>query len=296
MSSLAGMPSAPGGAITGARRVLARLLEARTGQILAENRVWRIETALKPVLRANNLDDLEDLVARLMGGGEPDLVDAVVDALLNNETSFFRDPQTFDTVYRELLPRIAATRQNRTLRVWCAGCSTGQEAYSLAMQLRKDVQRWQGWRIQILATDISRGAIARAKSGQYPQMDVQRGLPINDLLRWFEPVGEAWRISDDLRRLIDFRIDNLFDAKVPVGHYDLILCRNVMLYFSPSMRSQAFDVLARHSPPGGYLILGAGETAMGQTDAFTANREMRGVYERSARKHDFGAVERHAPL
>jgi chemotaxis protein methyltransferase CheR len=271
---------ANGTAFTGAMRVLAGLLEARTGQILSENRIWRIETALKPVLRLHGLASLEILVSRLLGSGESQLVNEVVNALLNNESSFFRDLQTFDMIYRDLLPHLSETRADRTLRIWCAGCSTGQEAYSLAMQLRKDAARWQGWRIQILATDISSAAIGRAQSGLFSQIDVQRGLAISDLLRWFEPVGDDWKISDDLRRMIEFRTDNLFESTAPKGFYDLILCRNVLLYFSLEMRRKVFDQLAGHSRPGGYLILGAGETVIGQTEAFAASRDLRGCYER----------------
>ncbi len=271
-------------AFTGAMRILAGLLEARTGQILSESRIWRIETALKPLLRANGMANLEELVSQLLASTESGLTDDVVSALLNNETSFFRDLQTFDMLYRDLLPELAATKQDKVLRIWCAGCSTGQEAYSLAMQLRKDAARWQGWRFQILATDISKAAVARAQSGVFSQIDVQRGLAINDLLRWFEPAGDDWKVSDDLRRMIEFKVDNLLEPKAPGANYDLILCRNVMLYFALDKRQKVFSRLAEYSRPGSYLILGAGETVIGQTEAFTASRNFRGSYERAKAK------------
>lgn len=275
-----------GTVFTGAMRVLAGLLEARTGQILSENRIWRIETALKPVLRANDLGSLEELVAQLLASNERRLVDDVVNALLNNESSFFRDLQTFDMLAREVLPHLNATRPEKTLRIWCAGCSTGQEAYSLAMQIRKDSARWKDWRVQITATDISTSAIARAKSGLFSQIDVQRGLAINDLLRWFEPAGDEWCANEELRRMVDFRVDNLFDPVVPSGHYDLILCRNVLLYFSLDMRRKVFERLAQHSRAGGFLVLGAGETVIGQTEDFVASKEFRGSYERRLIDHN----------
>jgi chemotaxis protein methyltransferase CheR len=283
-------PEAKGAAFTGTTRVLAGLLESRTGQILSENRLWRIETSLKPVLRANGLSNPDELVSRLLLGEDRSLVDQVVSALLNNESSFFRDIQTFDMLYRDLLPHISATRTEKALRIWCAGCSTGQEAYSLAMQIRKDATRWQGWRVQILATDVSGAAIDRAKSGLFSQIDVQRGLAINDLLRWFEPVGDDWRVSEELRRMIEFRVDNLLEPKIPRGHYDLILCRNVLLYFSQEMRRKVFDGLAEYSKVGGHLVLGAGETVMGQTDAFIASREQRGSYERRVPPAELASV------
>lgn len=272
--------AAPEAAFTSAMRVLASLLESRTGQILSESRMWRIETALKPVLRANGLEDLEALVQRLLSGLERQLSDDVVNALLNNESSFFRDLQMFQMINRELLPNIQATRPDKVVRIWCAGCSTGQEAYSLAMQFRKDAEKWKGWRISILATDISTAAIARAQSGIFSQIDVQRGLPINDLLAWFEPVGDDWKVNDALRRMVDFRTDNLLEPKIPGGHFDLILCRNVLLYFSLEMRRKVFDRLAQYSRSGTFLLLGAGETVIGQTDEFVSSRDFRGSYER----------------
>ncbi|AUW59143.1 protein-glutamate O-methyltransferase [Sphingobium sp. SCG-1] len=272
--------SAPDTAFTGAMRVLASLLESRTGQILSENRMWRIETALKPVLRANGLEDLEALVRRLLSSAERQLSDDVVNALLNNESSFFRDLQMFQMINREILPHIRANRSDKVVRIWCAGCSTGQEAYSLALQFRKDAETWKGWRISILATDISTSAITRAQSGIFSQIDVQRGLPINDLLTWFEPAGDDWKINEDLRRMVDFRTDNLLDPRIPGGHFDLILCRNVLLYFSLEMRRKVFDQLARYSRPGTFLLLGAGETVIGQTDEFVSSRDFRGSYER----------------
>lgn len=268
------------GEFTGAMRVLAGLLEARTGQQLAANRMWRIDTALKPLLRANNMASLEELVSQLLSGNDRQLLDAVVDSLLNNESSFFRDLSTFGMIERELLPHIAASGE-KTLRIWCAGCSTGQEALSLAMLIRKRAERWTGWRIQILATDISSSAIARARSGLYSQMEVQRGLGVTDLLRWFEPAGDDWQASRELLDMIDYRVDNLLEPTMASGGYQLILCRNVLLYFSADLRRKVFENLALYSAAEGHLILGAGETVMGQTDEFGASRQFRGSYERN---------------
>ncbi len=264
----------------GATRILSGLLESRTGQTLSENRAWRMETALKPVLRAHGLADIDELAARIVTIRDRRLDEDVVNALLNNESSFFRDFQIFDMLCKDILPHIHAQRRDRTLRIWSAGSSTGQEAYSLAIQLRKDKVRWQGWRIEILATDISSSAIEQARSGVFSQIDVQRGLAIGDLLQWFEPVGDDWRANEELRRMIDFRTDNLFEPRAPSGAYDLILCRNVLLYFSPERRKAVFDLLAKHSHDQSILLLGAGETVIGQSDDFVAHREFRGSYIR----------------
>lgn len=263
-----------------AARILSGLLEARTGQILSENRSWRMETALKPVLRAHGLADMDDLAARLLSRREPLLEDAVVNALLNNESSFFRDLQIFDMIDRHILPRIQADRADRTLRIWSAGCSTGQEAYSIAIKLRNDMARWRGWNIEILATDISTAAVERARSGVFSQMDVQRGLAVGDLIKWFEPAGDDWKASSELRGMIDFRTDNLFDARAPFGEYDLLLCRNVLLYFTAERRQSVFRLLARHSHERSVLLLGAGETVIGNSEDFQPHPDFRGGYAR----------------
>ncbi|MEO8722161.1 MAG: protein-glutamate O-methyltransferase CheR [Sphingobium sp.] len=273
---------------TAAMRVLSALLEARTGQVLAENRMWRMETSLKPVLRANGLVTLEELVGRLLADDKAGtLAEDIVNALLNNESSFFRDNHVFQMLARELLPAIAERRKDRTLRIWSAGCSTGQEAYSLAMAIRNNAEAWKGWRIHIAATDVSTAAVAQARSGTYSSIDVQRGLAINDLLLWFEPAGDDWRINAELRHMIDFRVDNLFDSKLPAGQFDLILCRNVLLYFSAERRRQVFDELARHSHAGSFLLLGAGETVIDQTADFSSSHKFPGIYGRVRE----GAVE-----
>ena len=265
----------------GAARVFSALLEARTGQILSESRSWRMETALKPVMRAHDLADMDDLAARLLRKCDPGLENAVVNALLNNESSFFRDLQIFDMLHRQILPSFhAAPRRDRVLRIWSAGCSTGQEAYSIAVQLRNDMARWRGWRIEFLATDISTAAIEQARSGVFSQMDVQRGLAVGDLIKWFEPVGEEWHASPELRRMIDFRTDNLFDPRAPSGEYDLLLCRNVLLYFTQERRQSVFRLLSRHSHEGSVLLLGAGETVIGHSDDFVPHPEFRGGYGR----------------
>ncbi|AEG49340.1 MCP methyltransferase, CheR-type [Sphingobium chlorophenolicum L-1] len=278
----------------GAARIFSGLLEARTGQILSESRAWRMETALKPVLRAQGLADMDALASRLMGRKDAALENDVVNALLNNESSFFRDLQIFDMIHRHILPHIHARRSDRTLRIWSAGCSTGQEVYSLAIQLCNDMARWRGWRIEILATDISTAAIDQAKAGIFTQMDVQRGLPVGDLLKWFEPAGDDWCANAALRQMIDFRTDNLFDARAPMGEYDLLLCRNVLLYFTPERRQSVLSLLARHSHAGSVLLLGAGETVIGHSDDFVPHAEFRGGYGRraSAAAHAGGVLRR----
>lgn len=262
----------------GAMLTLSALLEARTGQRLSAERAWRLETELRPVLQAHGFRDVAILAAHLARHGDARLETEVVDALLNNESSFFRDAQIFGMIRDAILPHIHAHKGDRRLRVWSAGCSTGQEAYSLAIQFCSDPDLWRDWRVEILATDISARAIERARAGLFSQIDIQRGLAVTEMLRWFEPEANGWRASRPLREMIDFRQDNLFDAHAPGGAYDLLLCRNVMLYFTQDRRRQLFDLLRRHSHDRSVLLLGAGETAMGHGDPFVPHSRFRGAY------------------
>ncbi len=272
-------------ALTPPMRKLATMLESRTGQVLTEDRLWRLETSLRPVLRVNGFEGLEELVAAIAVDPNGPLARAATDALVNNETSFFRDARVFRKIEQDLLPSLMADPKHngrpRTLRVWCAGCSTGQEAFSLAMLFANNREAWPDWRLQILATDISGTAVERARSGRVSQMDVQRGLAITDLLRWMVPAGDEWLFDRRLREMIDFRVDNLLSPAAPLGEYDLILCRNVLLYFPSERKRQIFDLLARHCSADGILLLGAGETILGHTEEFVASSKHRGAYERA---------------
>jgi len=265
-------------------RILSALLETRTGQQLTMSRRWRVETALKGLMRERGLTSLDQLVGAIVGGREPALSDLVVDALLNNETYFFRDRTPFDTLLAGPLEGLRQARlRERRINIWCAGCSTGQEAYSIAMSFADQRERWAGWTIDIVGTDISRGAIERARKGLYSQFEVQRGLPVKQMIRWFsEEEGSHWQVASELRKAVRFQVRSLADTPPAPGRFDIILCRNVLLYFSPAMRTAVFDRLAQASRPDAVLMLGAGETVIGQTDKFTSNPEFRGLYMRKA--------------
>jgi len=261
-------------------RILAALLEARTGQQLTQGRRWRIETALRPVLRARGFEAIDPLVAAIAAARDPALADEVVEGLLNNETSFFRDRQAFEQLLGPALARVETSREaQRRIRIWCAGCSTGQEAYSLAMHFAEQAPRWRGWRIEIAGSDVSRTAIEKARAGLYSQFEVQRGLPVRQMMRWFEDRGpKGWQASDALRRLVRFEAGNLIEQPSRPDRYDIILARNVLLYFSSATRRTAFERLHASIAPDGILMLGAGETVIGQTERFVSDPEQRGLY------------------
>ncbi len=277
----------------GAVRILAGLLGARTGQQLATGRRWRIDTALRPLLAQYGLVSLDVLVSRIASGECPELADAAIDALLNHETFFYRDMAAFKLLDEQGLLRFHAARAStKRLRIWSAGCSTGQEAYTLAMMIADRPDRWKGWTIEIVGTDLSASAIEQARAGRYSQFEIQRGLPVTQMLRRFEPDGlEHWRASDELRSAARFRVHNLLEPP-PAGQFDIVLCRNVLLYFSPDVRSLVFGRLAGAMPADGLLMLGAGETVMGQTDQFVSDYECRGFYRKRVALPPMQIIER----
>jgi len=264
----------------GAVRILAGLLGARTGQQLATGRRWRIDTALRPLLAQHGIASLDMLVNRIVSGENPALADAAIDALLNHETFFFRDMAAFQLLGEQGMGRLRAARdRTRRLRIWSAGCSTGQEAYTLAMMFADRPDLWADWTIEIAGTDISAAAIEQARAGLYSQFEIQRGLPVSRMLRCFEQDGDYWRADVSLRSAVRFRVHNLLESHA-MGQFDIVLCRNVLLYFSSDVRSLVFGRLAGAMAPDGLLMLGAGETAMGQTDLFVSDYECRGFYRK----------------
>ena len=248
---------------------LTALLEARTGQQLASYRAWRIDTALKPLVRDRGLETVDRLVVAMLH--DRALADAAVDALLNQETSFFRDGAVIDGVVD------AVAGLGRRARVWSAGCATGQEPLSLAMAFAERGEQDGTPMPDIVATDVSTQAIARARDGRFSHFEIQRGLPIRRMIRWFAEHGDEWVAKPELLATVAFRRHNLV-AEPPPGRFDAILCRNVLIYLSPATKAQVFGRLADALRPEGLLVLGAGETVIGQTDRFEPNPKLRGFY------------------
>ena len=258
----------PGGAVS----EFLTLLEARTGQQMAANRSWRIETALKPVMRDTGCESLEKLASAVRDNRRGPLADRVVDELLNQETSFYRDAPVFDAV-ADVVSQVPAPRR---ARIWSAGCSTGQEPLSLAMMF---AERLDDHMPEIVGTDVSEAALNRARAGRYTQFEIQRGLPIRRMMQWFDSVDGDWVANPGLTRMVSFRRMNLVADPLPIGRFDIILCRNVLLYLSPMLRRRVLDRLAEVARLGGLLVLGAGETVIGQTEAFRPSQRYRGLYE-----------------
>lgn len=281
-------PSIAEACATGALNVLAALLESRTGQQIAANRAWRVETTLKPLMRERGIATLDALVAKILDGRNPDLGDKVVDALLNQESFFYRDAAVFDMI-AAAVEGLDAVALGRRVRIWSAGCANGQEPLSLAMAFAEREEAGGPPCPEIVATDVSEAALARGRAGRYSQFEIQRGLPIRRMMRWFDQAGEEWVARPDLVRRIQFRRHNLVGDPPPIGRFDIVLCRNVLLYLSQAHRARVFDRLAKVIRPGGLLVLGAGETVIGQTRAFTPSGRFKGFYEATG-QGDTGSI------
>jgi chemotaxis protein methyltransferase CheR len=227
-------------------------------------------------LRDRKLDTLDQLVTQLLEGSDRLIGDHIVDALVNQETSFFRDAQVFDLMVEAVA---LAEAGRRRVRIWCAGCSTGQEPLSLAMLFAERTETSGAPMPEIVATDVSEAALARARSGRFSQFEIQRGLPVRRMIRWFDTTGSDWIAKPDLVKLITFRRMNLVSDQPPPGRFDIVLCRNVLLYLSADTKGQVFPRIAAALNPGGKLVLGAGETVIGQTSAFEPSKRFRGFYQ-----------------
>lgn len=259
---------------------LAELLRKHSGQQLMANRHWRVDMALKPILRRHSIPDITMLGELLAGGGETELARECVEAMINNETCFYRDQANFALLTGPVLDFLREQRkETKRLRIWSAACSTGQEPYSLAMYFANNPEKWSGWHIHIQATDVSTSALQQAKSGLYSQFEIQRGLPVMLMLKYFDQRETNWQLKDSIRKMVGFGQQNLLEKTYATGIYDLILCRNMLMYLCEDNRKQVLENLADTIARDGLLMLGAAETVIGQTDRFKASGEFRGFYE-----------------
>jgi chemotaxis protein methyltransferase CheR len=257
---------------------LRKMLKERSGLVLSAEKRYLAESRLLPVARRYGMSTLGELVAKLRMP-TPALATEVVDAMTTNETFFFRDKIPFEHVRDTIVPALVAARaREKRIRIWCAAASTCQEPYSLAMTLKEMGAAVDGYRIDILATDLAGEVLERGKQGLYTQFEVQRGLPIQMLVKYFTKEGEMWRIAPDLRAMVQFRTLNLLNDFAPLGTFDLVFCRNVLIYFDQPTKTQVLNRLARQIPDDGYLVLGAAETVIGLTDTFKPMADRRGLY------------------
>jgi chemotaxis protein methyltransferase CheR len=257
---------------------LRKLLKDQSGLDLSADKQYLIESRLLPLARKAGLSGIPELVQK-MRNGSPALVAQVVEAMTTNETFFFRDKVPFDHFRGAIMPELLQARANRkSIRIWCAAGSTGQEPYSLAMCLKEMSAALTGWRVEILATDLSQEVLEKSKAGIYSQFEVQRGLPIQMLVKYFKQNGELWQINPELRAMVQHRTLNLLHDFGQLGVFDVIFCRNVLIYFDQDTKTNIFGRLARIVEPDGFLVLGAAETVVGLTETFKPAGERRGLY------------------
>jgi chemotaxis protein methyltransferase CheR len=258
---------------------LRKCLKDRSGLELSGDKQYLVESRLLPVARRADLASLGELVGALKRGNADALMTAVVEAMMTNESLFFRDKTPFEHFRDTVMPAlIAARRGTRSIRIWCTASSTGQEPYSLAMALKEMASDLADWRIELLATDISNEVLEKARHGLYSQFEVQRGLPIQLLIRYFAKVGEAWQIAPEIRDMVKFRQLNLLSDFSHLGTFDLIFCRNVLIYFDQGTKTNLLNRLARAVASDGFLVLGAAETVVGLTDRFRIVADKHGLY------------------
>jgi chemotaxis protein methyltransferase CheR len=263
---------------------LRRLLKQRSGLVLSADKQYLVESRLLPVARKAGLASLTALVEALKFGENDALVNMVVEAMATNESFFFRDKIPFEHLRTIVMPALLAARRiHRTIRIWCAAASTGQEPYSLTMCLKQMEHELIGWRIEILATDLCSEVLEKARHGLYSQFEVQRGLPIQLLIRYFTQVGELWQIAPEFRAMVKYRQLNLLSDFANLGIFDLIFCRNVLIYFDQQTKVDVLNRLARVTASDGFLVLGAAETVVGLTESFKVFGDKHGLYMPNAR-------------
>ena len=257
---------------------VAKLLKDRSGLVITRDKAYLLESRLTPVARKRGLKGLDDLVSGLRTAGE-DLLREVTEAMTTNESFFFRDIKPFEQFKAMVLPAMLAARgTKKTLRIWSAASSSGQEAYTLAMVLKEEGAKLAGWKIEILGTDISTEMLEKAKAGLYSQFEVQRGLPIQLLVKYFKKTAEMWQIDPAIRAMVQFREYNLLHDLKPLGQFDVVFCRNVLIYFDQPTKTRVLDNMSRVMPDDGFLYLGGAETVLGISDKFKPVPEQRGVY------------------
>jgi len=259
--------------------LFSQIVKQRSGLVVTPNKAYLLESRLMPVARRHGIADLEALAATVRASSPEPILEDITEAMTTNETFFFRDTGPFDRFRENVLPPLLQSRaDSKRLRIWCAAAATGQEPYSLAMILMEMASQLAGWKVEIVGTDISNEALNKAKAGLYSQFEVQRGLPIQTLLKYFKQEDGNWLISENIRQMITYKHFNLLENFAGLGQFDIVFCRNVLIYFEQSDKAQILDRICKQMPVDGSLFLGGAETVIGVTEKFKPTPELRGVY------------------
>jgi chemotaxis protein methyltransferase CheR len=260
---------------------LRELLREKSGLVLGDDKRYLIDSRLSPVARDFGHADVATLIDAMRKPGSARLIEAVTEAMTINESFFFRDMTPFDNFRKVMLPHMLKERAaQRRLRIWSAAAATGQEAYSLAMELSEQKTKMAGWNIDIIATDLSTEALAKAKRGVYSQFEVQRGMPTQLLIKYFTQQGGEWAISPQIKSMVSFRHFNLLNDYRALGRFDIVFCRNVLIYFERKTKADILSRIAAQMADDGFLVLGAAETIVGLSEDFSMVKGTRGLYQR----------------
>lgn len=258
---------------------LTNLIREKSGIVLTHDKMYLLETRLMPIMRDLGCNDLDALTDRVRTNRDSRLLEQIVDAMTTNETLFFRDTKPFDALREAVFPALLGSRPaGQKIRIWSAACSTGQEPYSMAMLLEEDRARFNPDRFEIIATDLSPSALKKAASGVYSQFEVQRGLPIQMLVKYFDKDNDRWALKETIRNRVSFRPFNLLHDPAPLGTFDIIFCRNVLIYFDQDTKVAIMGRLTKALRPDGYISLGGSESALGLSSLLMPVAGQRSIY------------------
>lgn len=259
---------------------IANLLKNESGLSISEDKIYLIESRLQPIARQNGIDTVEDLIVQIQRTSDRTLMHEVVQSMTTNETMFFRDNKPFERLRELVMPQLTKHHpERRHIRIWCSACSTGQEPYSVAITLQEESAKYMGYSFEIFATDLCEKALDKAKSASYTQFEVQRGMPIQLLIKYFQQLeGNLWQIKDEIRQKVRFNVHNLMEDASKYGKFDIIFCRNVLIYFDEATKREVLQRLVSVMNPPGYLLLGSAETVIGLSDRLSMLTEAPGVY------------------
>lgn len=272
---------------------LKEFLKSRSGIVLSADKLYLVESRLTPVARDLGMSGIDELISTLQKTADESLKTRITDAMTTNESFFFRDQTPFDNLKDHVLPPMIAARkakgQNR-IRIWSAACSSGQEPYTIAMMLLENKDKFGDMSFEIIATDLSTEIVDKAKEGAYSQFEVQRGLPIQLLVKYFSQTETAWQISEDIQKMVRFQTFNLLDSYGVLGKFDIIFCRNVLIYFDQDTKGAILGRMADISAPDASLFLGGAESVIGLTSDYQPVSGVRGVYQLASSAPAAGAA------
>jgi chemotaxis protein methyltransferase CheR len=260
-------------------QLLSNLVKKRSGLVLSDDKVYLVKSRLMPLVRKRGMNGLDELVGAIREGKDETLQNEITEVMTTNESFFFRDVRPFEQFRAFVLPRLLeANSATRKIRIWSAASSNGQEPYTVAMILKDEAAKLNGWKVEIVATDIAKGVLEKAKAGVYSQFEVQRGLPVQYLMKHFKETGQGWEIDPSLRAMVEFKEFNLLDDMMRFGKFDVIFCRNVLIYFDPPTKTDVLDRISQQLNGHSVLYLGGAETVLGICDKFKPVPDQRGIY------------------